>query len=82
MSKHDKLLKRFLSKPKDFRYDELKKLLIHFGYIEIEGSGSRVRFINESYTTITLHKPHGNDNIIKNYALDNAKNVLEMEGFI
>ena len=34
MSRKDKLLKRFLSVPKDFTYAELVTLLGHFGYKE------------------------------------------------
>lgn len=33
MGKIDKLLERFKSKPKDFTYDELKKVLNHFDYV-------------------------------------------------
>jgi len=49
MSKQEKLLQRFLSKPKDFRYNELRTLLNGFGYEEIKTgrtSGSRVAFFN------------------------------------
>jgi hypothetical protein len=34
MSKSDKLIKRLLSKPKDFTYDELNALLLSKGYKE------------------------------------------------
>ena len=44
MSKFEKLVVRFLSRPKDFTYNELIKLLKGFGYIEIQGAGSRVVF--------------------------------------
>ena len=46
MSKQNKLLERFLSKPKNLTYEELKTLLNHFDYKEIQGSGSRVKFIH------------------------------------
>ncbi len=36
MSKTDKLLQRFLSKPKDFTYEELWKVLKNYGYEEIK----------------------------------------------
>jgi len=33
MTKVDKLLKRFKSKPKDFTYEELVQVLKYFGYM-------------------------------------------------
>ncbi len=60
MSKHDKLLERFLSKPKDFTYDELKKLLHGFGYEEKQGTGSKISFHHDLFQRpITFHKSHG-----------------------
>jgi hypothetical protein len=41
MSTFEKLLTPFLSKPKDFTYDELKRILAGFGYTEEQGAGSR-----------------------------------------
>ena len=49
MSKKEKLIKRLTSKPKDFTYDELKKLLLYFEFCENnkgKTSGSRVVFMN------------------------------------
>lgn len=73
MSTKEKLLNRFLTKPKDFTYDELRKLLRHFGYEEEflgKTSGSRAAFINkETLHIIRLHKPHpGNE--LKTYQID------------
>ena len=80
MTKHDKLLKRFLSKPKDFSYDELKKLLNGFGYDELtlgKSSGSRVAFHNDKTKhLIRLHKPHPK-NILKRYQLDYLEEELK-----
>ena len=72
MSTKEKLINRFLGRPKDFTYDELKKLMNLLGYKEVSGgktSGSRVAFIN-SYTDhiIRLHKPHPKP-VLKNYQL-------------
>lgn len=47
MGKIDKLLERFKSKPKDFTYNELKKVLNYFEYVLLQGSGSRVVFTNK-----------------------------------
>ena len=79
MSKQEKLLQRFLSKPKDFSYNELRTLLRNFGYEEIKTgrtSGSRVAFYNsETSHIIRLHKPHPK-NILKRYQLDYVEQEL------
>ena len=72
MSKHEKLIERILGNPKDFTYDELKRLLSGFDYIEEQRgrtSGSAVLFYNERTTDkICIHKPHPG-NIIKGYVI-------------
>ncbi len=69
MSQIDDLIRRFQSFPNDFSYRELKKLLSHFGYQEVQGDGSRVRFIrNPGEQIITLHMPHGKEPV-KRYLL-------------
>ncbi len=60
MSKHDKLLKRFLAHPVDFTWDEMTALLIGFGYIRVKAGktgGSRVRFDHRTSDPIILHRP-------------------------
>jgi len=80
-----KLLSSFLSKPKDFTYSELKKLLFSFGYKEIKRgktSGSRVAFFNsENKHIIKLQKPHPKPEL-KMYQLDEIENKLREKGFI
>jgi len=81
MSKHEKIIRRFLSKPKDFSYKELKSLLHGFGYMEVKTgrtSGSTVAFYNaETQHLIRLHKPHPK-NILKRYQLDYIEHELSM----
>ncbi|MDP2791931.1 MAG: type II toxin-antitoxin system HicA family toxin [Rectinemataceae bacterium] len=79
MSKDEKLVKRFLARPRDFTYDELRTLLKNFGYEEDQRgktSGSRVAFYNKSTKRIIrLHKPHpGNE--LKMYQLDLIREEL------
>ncbi|MDY6861995.1 MAG: type II toxin-antitoxin system HicA family toxin [Thermodesulfobacteriota bacterium] len=85
MSKHEKILQRFLSKPRDFTYNELRTLLLGFGYSEIRTgrtSGSRVAFYNnKTKHLIRLHKPHPK-NILKQYQLDYIKEELKNIGAI
>ena len=82
MSRIEKLIDRFKSKPKDFTYNELQKLLNHFGCISIQASGSRVVFANEySEHKIKLHKPHPG-NILKRYQLDLIEEELKSNGLL
>jgi len=73
MSKKEKLKRRFLTKPRDFTFDELVVLLNGVGYeMSNKGktSGSRVLFIHTATKhSITLHKPHPS-NILKSYQVN------------
>ncbi|QWR76729.1 type II toxin-antitoxin system HicA family toxin [Candidatus Magnetomonas plexicatena] len=83
MGKAEKLLQRFLSKPKDFTFDELDRLLRGFNYEAIKSgktSGSRVAFINRNAGhIIRLHKPHPNPEL-KLYQLDDIETSLHKMG--
>ena len=84
MSSREKLIKRFLSFPKDFTFSELEKFLSGFGYIrENKGktSGSRVVFKNYENRPIMLHKPHP-ENTVKLYTLKQVLNELKEVGLI
>lgn len=85
MSKAEKLLRRFLSKPKDFTYDDLKSLLAGFGYEKAKSgktAGSGVTFINpETRHIIRLHKPHPGVEL-KRYQLDYIEEALRNRGLI
>lgn len=85
MGRKEKLLHRFLSKPKDFSYDELKRLLGDFGYSTARtgrASGSRVAFVQErTKHVIRLHKPHPSQ-ILKRYQLDYIEEELRKVGEI
>jgi predicted RNA binding protein YcfA (HicA-like mRNA interferase family) len=82
MTKAEKLLNRFLSRPKNFTYHELIRLLESQGYNEEQGSGSSVVFSNKRIKHYTkLHKPHPG-NVLKRYQIDliiqelNSKNLV------
>lgn len=85
MSKKEKLIKRLISKPKDFTYDEAKTLLEGLGYIEDtvgKSSGSRVAFYNpKNQNIIRLHKPHP-ENTLPVYAVDIIIENLKRNGEI
>jgi len=85
MSKIEKLLKRFLSYPADFNYNELKRVMHAFGYKEsLSGktSGSQVAFINSATQhIIRLHKPHPTP-VLKKYQIKHVENELRRKGVI
>lgn len=72
MSKIEKLIERLLSRPKDFTWEEMKKVLKYYGYEELakgKTGGLRRKFVNKDNTVISLHEPHP-QNILKPYQLD------------
>ena len=85
MSRFEKPLKRFLSKPKDFSYDELTRLLASLGYEKVgtgKTAGSRVAFVNpETRHIIKLHRPHPRPEL-KRYQLDDIEETLRNKGVI
>jgi len=85
MSKIDKLLKRFLGGPKDFTYDELKKMLAALGYEIVQTgktAGSRAAFICQGTGhIIRLHKPHP-QNELKAYQMEFIEEELRKVGLI
>jgi hypothetical protein len=84
MSKQQKLVRRFLSKPNDFTWSELKTLLVGFGYCESSGGktgGSRRRFTHPQRGPIMLHKPHP-DETLKMYQVTQIITHLKGERLI
>ena len=80
MSSHEKLFERFLRFPKDFTWDELKRLVNRYGYHQNDKgktSGSRVKFEKEdSKIYLDLHKPHPK-NILKPYQMKDVLDFLK-----
>lgn len=84
MSKKEKLLRRLLSRPADFTFDELITLLGHLGYsMEAAGKtgGSRVVFSKNDGDYIRLHKPHPR-NVLKQYQIDDITVCLKERGLL
>ena len=84
MSKDTKIINRFLSHPKNFTFDELKKFLSIYGYrLDNKGrtSGSKVVFISDKYNPIPLHKPHKR-NYLHHYQLKDVERVLKNGGLL
>ena len=83
MSKEEKLKERFKRLPKDFTFEELRRLLRNLGFSEHQKgftSGSRTMFVRER-DMILLHKPHPS-NQIKPKALKNIYLFLIMNGYL
>ncbi len=79
MSRKEKLIARFRTRPRDFTWDELVRLLRYLGYEEIAAGktgGSRRRFEDESGHPVYLHKPHPG-NIVKKYVIDDLIEKLK-----
>ena len=80
MSQLEKILNMFLSKPRDFTFNEMIKLLRGLGYREIKSgksAGSRVAFFHDGIRhIIRIHKPHPK-NVMKRYQLDFIEEELK-----
>jgi hypothetical protein len=77
MSKKEKLLKRFLARPRDFTFDELEALLRIFGFSRYEGIRDPVR-------SFPLHPPMFTfaGNTLKHYQMEQIETFLRAEGLI
>ncbi|MDD2951775.1 MAG: type II toxin-antitoxin system HicA family toxin [Parabacteroides sp.] len=84
MGTKEKLIERFLSLPKNFTYEEVKRLFGIFGYVEnTKGStsGSRVEFISaDGLNSYIMHKPH--PNIIKGYVMKQLLSFIREQNLI
>jgi hypothetical protein len=84
MGRHEKLIAKLKTRPRDFTFTELESLLAGFGCgLSNSGktSGSAVRFVHPEFQVIRLHKPHpGNE--LKRYVIDDVIEKLESEGLI
>ena len=80
MGTKNKLIKRFLSNPKDFTFEEFVRLFAIFGYEQSNKgttSGSRIEFTNGE-NSFMMHKPHPK-NIIKSYVMKEALSAYRTE---
>ena len=85
MGQKEKLIRRLLSGPKDFTFEEAETLL---GFLSYERnnkgktSGSRVMFESaERKTKIILHKPHPRKELLA-YQVKQLLEALEQEGLL
>lgn len=84
MGQKEKLLKKLLTKPKDFTFAEAETLL---GYLDYRRSnkgrtsGLRVIFVSDEHPLILLHKPHPRKELLL-YQIKELIAVLKQEGLI
>jgi HicA toxin of bacterial toxin-antitoxin, len=77
-----KAIERLLSKPSDFRWDELVRLMAAFGFELRTSGGSGRKFFNpESGALFFLHEPHPSK-VLKAYQVRAAIEFLRDEGRI
>lgn len=84
MGKHEKLIIRLLSQPKDFTWDELLTMLSYWGFREVgtgKTAGSRRRFMDDHGNVFRLHKPHPSG-ILKGYIVKFIITYLTEKKFI
>lgn len=84
MGRHKKLIARFKSRPKDFTWQDMLRLLEGLGYrAEPTGktSGSRRLLAHPSASSIVLHRPHPG-NIVKEYVIKDKLQALTNDGLI
>lgn len=84
MGQKEKLIRRLLSGPKDFTFEEAEKLLGYFGYARSnkgKTSGSRVMFVGQDLAPILLHKPHPRKELL-DYQLKQLIDILTEEGLL
>jgi len=84
VSKKEKLIKRLLSRPKDFTFDEMVTLLGYLDYYQHstgKTAGSRVVFINGGKQYLKFHKPHPGNELNPN-TLSDVIEYLKGQGLL
>lgn len=84
MGRKEKLIKRLLSRPHDFTFEEAETLLRYFGFKRSNKgatSGSRVLFSRKSGGALWIHIPHPQKEL-KAYQIKELIAMLQEEGLI
>ena len=84
MAKKDKLLRKLLSNPKDFTWQELENILSLLGFEQLatgKTGGSRRKFVNDNKVVLSFHKPHPTT-ILKEYQIKDVVSTLKNLGII
>ena len=77
MGRTEKLLERLRSRPTDFTYEEVVRVLGYLGFSEVPtGGGSRVRFQHADGRQFRMHKPHPGS-IVKRYVVEELIDLVD-----
>ena len=85
MNQRDKALSRLLAKPKDYKWNELVRVMEGFGYEEdASGGGSPRKFYHPETDAVLigLHKPHGGTAVLKAYQIDAVIRHLKEHNYV
>lgn len=80
MSKQSKALEKLCQEPtpSNYKWDDLKSLLLSLGYAEVKGAGSRRKFFHkEKNALISCHQPHPNPDVDKGCISDIVKHLKD-----
>lgn len=80
MSKVEKLIEKLKSRPKDFTWDEMLKVLNYFGFEQLaqgKTGGSRRKFVNRK-SRLLVYTNHIHKKVLKLYQLDIIINYLKL----
>lgn len=77
MSQLRKLIKFFLSRPTEVRFEDVKRLLTAFGFEEIRSKGSHHSFRNSQGSKITIPKKSGQK--VKATYVEEIINLLSLD---
>ena len=61
MTRKSKVIDRFLKNPTSVRYEELAKVLEHYGFLAIAAKGSHIKFKHTRLTTDLIIPVHNGD---------------------
>jgi len=82
VSSISKALTLLQSRPKDLKWAIVERIMKHFGYIILQGDGSRMKFYNEEKNSLVLlHKPH-NPNTLRPYQVEEIIEKLKEVGYL
>ena len=79
MSKLDKLIKKFLSKPPEISFEDVRYVLESFGYGEVCSRGSHHAFENEEGEVIIIPKKGGKK--VKRTYIEAVVKLLNLENW-
>ena len=84
MSTIEKLIKKMLTCPKDFREADLDRVMKHFGHMRINAKGgSGIKYYRDSDNSqINFHLPHkfSSERSLPRYVLEQAIDELKRKG--